>query len=111
VFYDQRQEKFKTGDNRDDYIQGITALIGEPGNILVDEIPFQGVLPRFFRSCHQSRAENRCAGEGHVFVYRSAVVVLWQLYHQFLSLIIPMKPQAHRVLPICRPGHGASVLY
>lgn len=86
-------------------------MIGEPGNILVDEVPLQGVPARFLRCCHQGWAEDRGVGEGYVSVQGGAVVVLWWLYHRFLSLIIiPMKTQAHRGFPTCWPSQGAGVL-
>ena len=85
-------------------------MIGEPGDTLVDEIPLQGVLTRFFWRCHQGRAENRRVGEGYVSVQGRTVVMLRRLYHQLLSLIVPMKAQAHRVPPTCWPGQDAGVL-
>lgn len=85
--------------------------MGEPGKILVDDVPLQGVLTRFSRGCHQGWAEARCVGEGYVFIQRGTVIVLRRLHHLLPSFIIPVIAQAHRVLPICWPGEGASVLY
>lgn len=85
-------------------------MIGEPGNILVDEVPLQGVLTRLFRRCHQGLAEDRGVGEGYVFKQGGTVVVpRWQ-HHRFPCLVVPMKAQVHRVFPICWPGQGAGVL-
>ena len=65
-------------------------MIGEPGNILVDQVPLQGVLTRFFRRCHQRWTENRCVGEGYIFLQGGTMVVLRRLYHRFPTLINPM---------------------
>jgi len=38
------------------------------------------------------------------------MVVLWRLYHQLPTLIMPVKTQVHRVIRTCWPSQDTSIL-